>query len=109
MPPVHTRWSKGVSGNPDGRPKGFVQAIREQTGNGQELVAFMLQVFRGRQPKARLRDRMDAATWLADRAFGKPVQQMEHTGRDGQPLISLAMLQSLVVDDGRDDNAIPVD
>src|SRR5690349_21599054 len=35
---------KGVSGNPGGRPRGFVQAIREAMGGGRELVEFMLSV-----------------------------------------------------------------
>jgi hypothetical protein len=47
----------------------------------------MLSVFRGRRPgggrgaKPGLNDRMDAATWLSDRAFGKPVQSLEHSGQ----------------------------
>jgi hypothetical protein len=64
----------GVSGNPGGRPRGFVAAIREQTRDGEELVDFMLRVLRGQLPDVRLRDRLDAATWLTDRAFGRPRQ-----------------------------------
>ena len=75
-PPV----PKGVSGNPGGRPKGLASEIRERTKDGEELVGFMLRVFRGELPEAKLRDRLDAATWLSDRAFGKPVQAMEHSG-----------------------------
>src|SRR5207244_5015060 len=64
---------KGVSGNPGGRPRGLAQLIREATDDGRELVDFMLRVVRGKEARARVRDRMDAATWLADRAFGKPI------------------------------------
>lgn len=99
---------KGVSGNPGGQPKGLVRTIREQTREGDELVDFMLGVFRGRHKQVRLRDRIDAATWLADRAFGRPMQHMEHTGRDGQPLISLAMLQQLIIDDDEPHDAVSV-
>ncbi len=47
----------------------------------------MLIIFRGKRPgggrgaKPGLRDRIDAATWLADRGFGKPVQALEHSGQ----------------------------
>jgi hypothetical protein len=45
-----------------------------------ELVAFMLACSVG-VPDAKLRDRIDAGTWLADRGFGKPVQAMERRRR----------------------------
>ena len=89
---------KGQSGNPGGRPKGLVSAIREQTRNGEELVTFMLRVFRGEADGVRLRDRLDAATWLADRGFGKPTQAMELAGKDGEPLLPLAFIQTIVAD-----------
>jgi hypothetical protein len=40
----------------------------------------------GRATKRTLRDRMDAARELADRGYGKPVQAVEMTGADGNPL-----------------------
>jgi len=89
---------KGTSGNPGGRPKGLVQAIREQTKDGAQLVKFMLGVFRGEIEGTKLRDRVDAATWLADRGFGKPVQALEHGGRDGEPLIPVDLIQAVVAE-----------
>jgi len=68
---------KGVSGNPAGRPRGLVKAIRESTRDGEELVAFMVKVLRGRVVGVRVRDQIDAATWLADRGFGKPLPAPE--------------------------------
>ena len=62
----------GRSGNPGGRPRGLVAKIRLETRDGEELADFVLSVFRN--AKAKDQDRMDAATWLADRGFGKPVQ-----------------------------------
>jgi hypothetical protein len=67
----------GESGNPGGRPKGIAALVRDQTADGQELVVFMLAILRNpRRPPAL---RMQAATWLADRGFGRPVQQLDAT------------------------------
>lgn len=82
---------KGVSGNPGGRPRGFVHAIREATNDGDELVQFMLSVLRGEVAGTRLRDRVEAATWLADRGFGRPAPA-ESPGRAEDERISLETL-----------------
>jgi hypothetical protein len=76
----------------------LVRAIREQTNDGEELVDLMLKVFRGEVDGAKLRDRMEAATWLADRAFGKPVQALEHSGKDGETLIPVDLIKAAVAD-----------
>ena len=71
---------KGVSGNPGGRPRGIAVYVRENTDGGEEIVELMVSVMRGDViggQVPRIRDRMDAATWLADRAFGKAVAQVE--------------------------------
>ena len=62
----------GTSGNPGGRPKGLVRRIREETEDGAELVDYMLSVFRDERESTRTR--VAAATWLADRGFGRPTQ-----------------------------------
>ena len=71
---------KGVSRNPGGRPRGLASYVRENTEGGAEVVELMLGVMRGDViggQVPRIRDRLDAATWLADHAFGKAVAQVE--------------------------------
>src|SRR5262249_50279464 len=61
---------EGEPGNPGGRPKGFGELIRAMTADGADLVAFVHGVFAN--PANSIFVRMVAATWLADRGFGKP-------------------------------------
>ena len=49
---------------------GFHSYIQERTADGSDLTDFVLSVFR--DENASNKERMDAATWLADRGFGKP-------------------------------------
>ena len=65
------RFVPGQSGNPGGRPAGFHNYIQERTSDGSELTDFVLSVFRGENASC-IKERMEAATWLADRGFGKP-------------------------------------
>jgi len=73
------RFLAGQSGNPGGRPKGFREQIKVSTADGNELVEVVLGVLRDQN--ASNRERMEAATWLADRGFGKPAPV-----RDDNPL-----------------------
>jgi hypothetical protein len=58
------------SGNAGGRPKGLVRRIREETRDGEELVDYMLAVLRDEGESTKTR--VEAASWLADRGFGRP-------------------------------------
>ena len=69
------RFLSGQSGNPGGRPLGFREQIKESTTEGRELVEVVLGVLR--DENASNRERMEAATWLADRGFGKPAADRE--------------------------------
>jgi hypothetical protein len=66
-----------------------VRAIRETTKDGEELVSFMLRVLRGQIRGVRVRDRLEAATWLADRGFGRPMMMVEPQPDVGELLAAL--------------------
>ena len=78
-------WLPGVSGNPGGRPKGLAELVRAETRDGAEVVEFMLRILRGKRQPMRLR--MEAAAWLADRGFGKALQQMELSSPGAEQLV----------------------
>jgi hypothetical protein len=91
-------WTVGVSGNPTGRGSAMTamaREIRRRTGEGDELLNFWFNVFRGAAiPRAvqtkhgprykphvpELRHRMEAAAWLADRGWGKARETLELQG-----------------------------
>lgn len=94
-------WRPGQSGNPSGKAKGMAAYAREVTRNGKDLVDFMVRVFRAEEViqvtrtkreadgtltpytveiQPPLTARMEAADWLANRAFGKPIQAIDASG-----------------------------
>jgi hypothetical protein len=81
------RFPKGVSGNPGGRAPGLGTYIRTRTQDGHAIADFMLAVMT--DTGRRIDQRMEAATWLADRGFGKPAQMLATAGDEGVPPIIL--------------------
>ena len=88
------RWPPGQSGNPAGRRKSLCEVIRKQTRDGAEIIAFMVGILRGEPyqypglppgPHKGVAflptpgERLEAAQWLADRAWGKAPQVVEAT------------------------------
>lgn len=76
-------WKPGQSGNPGGRPKGLARRVRELVGgDGETIAQFMLDTLTS--PECEMRDRMEAAKWLADRGWGKAANHAPI--EDGDPL-----------------------
>lgn len=93
-------WPKGVSGNPGGRVAGIAalrEYLAEKTNDGRMLADFHLTVAFEPLPKLTgpkgvveleptLKERQDSVGWLADRLWGKAIQQAEVSGGDGEAL-----------------------
>jgi hypothetical protein len=90
-------WKKGQSGHAGYYKthdfRAMVETIRARTRSGAELADYVISVLRN--PKARTADRLAAATWLADRGWGKPRLMVEHSGPGGSPLFSPEALRRL--------------
>jgi hypothetical protein len=85
-----TRFKPGESGNPGGRPKGLASLIREQVGDdGTKLVKYVVAVLEDKKASPKLR--LEAATWLADRGFGRPRQAIELGGLEEQGPIEVKL------------------
>lgn len=94
------QFRRGVSGNPSGRPqnKGLAAMIREKTEDGAAVVRVLVDVLEGREPRAKVADRIEAARLLMDRAWGRPLQAMELSGPDGGPIQSLNVMANVDTD-----------
>lgn len=78
-------FAKGQSGNPGGRAKrtqeeiDLVEACKKRTPKALEVIGEIME--NGENE----RNRLSAAQYLIDRAYGKAVQQTELTGKGGEP------------------------
>jgi len=71
MPRGNPTWTKGISGNPAGRPKDTIGPLaRERSIDAFNTIVALLE---SKDEKVRLR----AAEIILERGFGKPVQQIE--------------------------------
>ena len=92
------RWQKGQSGNPGGRPKdteGLAAYIRDKSKGGKTLAD---ECFRVLQESTDDDTRLRAVTWLADRAFGKPVAVVAGDSEGGPLRLQIVSKLAAVLD-----------
>lgn len=85
-----TKWRKGQSGNPGGRkkiPADIQEAFRAYT---HEAITVAVAIMRN--PRAKNSDRLAAVNSILDRGWGKPRQQIEGTGGDGEITVVIRKL-----------------
>ena len=83
-PPTPGSWKKGQSGNPGGRPKieGDIREIARK--NCPEAIRILVEIARSK--KAPHAARVAACREILDRGIGRPLQALEVSGENGQPI-----------------------
>lgn len=82
------RWSKGQSGNPGGRPKEVIEIRDLARQYTSEAIKRLAEIMRSDNERAAVA----AINALIDRGWGKAMQAMEVTGKDGAPLVPVLNL-----------------
>ena len=91
------RFTKGQSGNPGGRPK-VVTAIRELAQqHGHRAFGRVLELVSSEDERVALA----AAQEVLNRAYGKPIQATELTGKDGADLLTGVQITLVKADAGK--------
>lgn len=80
LPPEHSRFKKGQTGNPRGRPKlpdirAALAAVLADEANGRTALDAILAALRRKAAQGDVR----AAQLLLDRGYGKPKETIDHT------------------------------
>ncbi len=97
------RFKPGESGNPGGQPRGFLTYLRERCLHGEKLVELITSILDGTAPEMQdmppamaLKFKLEAATWIADRAFPTPRPKESETdtagGQAGGQMLSMSKL-----------------
>ena len=95
-------WKPGQSGNPGGRPKRDLAAEISRAIFEQDSEA-ITRAFAAELKKGNAR----VFSALADRAYGKPRQQIEFAGEDGGPVQTSIVVQFVSTGDEGDSARVP--
>lgn len=87
VPPEHTKFKKGQSGNPKGRPplrdiKEVLKDLLGQEKNGTQLIDGLMSVVVNKALKGDLK----AVDMLLSYSYGKATQRTEITGAEGEKI-----------------------
>ena len=87
VPPEHSKFKKGQSGNPKGRPplrdiKVVLQDLLSQEKNGTQLIDGLMSVVVNKALKGDLK----AVDMLLSYSYGKATQRTEVTGAEGEKI-----------------------
>jgi hypothetical protein len=79
LPPVHSRFRPGQSGNPSGTPRATIELRRLAQAHGPAAIAALAEIMVNKRnsPQARA----TAAQALLDRGYGRPVQPVDLEAR----------------------------
>jgi hypothetical protein len=91
-----TTFKKGVSGNPGGRSKMPSEVKRVLEKNTLRAIECVLQIMNDVKNKAS--DRIKAAEFIVDRAYGRPAQLVEHSGDAENPITVKDMTNAQLAD-----------
>jgi hypothetical protein len=89
VPPEHSKFKKGQSGNPNGRPRKLPELdklladVLGEEKDGVTAGEAILKAIRARAAKGDVR----AAELLLDRAYGKPKQSIDNNITTTEPLV----------------------
>jgi hypothetical protein len=90
-PPEHTRFKPGQSGNPSGRAKIPVDLKNRLKDMTPEVITFWNELLKDK--KAKNSDRIKVSELIMDRAWGKPLQQVDMSADVVQTKVDISSLK----------------